>query len=299
MKKPPLPGRYIDPLLDFSFKLLFGSPPTKDLLIAFLNELLLGELVITDLEYGKNEHPGELKEEGGVIFDLHCTDTTGNNFLIEVQRIRQDNFENRVFYYAARLISDQIPKGNRLAWNYEMKPTIVVAILEHSLPENAGNAHFIDELLLVRKSTGKISNKLTFKFIELAKFDKGLSDLRNSLDKWIYALKHMRDLKSLPAEFTEPVFKKLFDTAEYTNLTKEDKTMYDSSLKFKWDLENSKNYEKRLSREEGRAEGVELGMEKGEKSKALAIARKLKLMGLSPAEISEIAGLTEAEIDGL
>ena len=32
-------GRYIDPLSDFGFKLLFGSEPNKELLISFLNEL--------------------------------------------------------------------------------------------------------------------------------------------------------------------------------------------------------------------------------------------------------------------
>ena len=37
--KPPVTGRYIDPLVDFAFKKIFGSEPNKDLLIAFLNEV--------------------------------------------------------------------------------------------------------------------------------------------------------------------------------------------------------------------------------------------------------------------
>jgi hypothetical protein len=44
-EKAPLPipvGRYIDPLSDFGFKLLFGSDPNKEILIAFLNELFKG-----------------------------------------------------------------------------------------------------------------------------------------------------------------------------------------------------------------------------------------------------------------
>jgi len=31
----PPHGRYIDPLVDFAFKKIFGSEPNKDLLIAF------------------------------------------------------------------------------------------------------------------------------------------------------------------------------------------------------------------------------------------------------------------------
>jgi hypothetical protein len=39
-------GRYIDPLSDFGFKLIFGSEPNKDLLIAFLNELFKEENIL-------------------------------------------------------------------------------------------------------------------------------------------------------------------------------------------------------------------------------------------------------------
>ena len=40
--KVPRPGKYIDPLVDFAFKKIFGSEPNKDLLIAFLNEVFRG-----------------------------------------------------------------------------------------------------------------------------------------------------------------------------------------------------------------------------------------------------------------
>jgi hypothetical protein len=34
--------RFIDPMVDFAFKKIFGTEPNKDLLIAFLNEVLKG-----------------------------------------------------------------------------------------------------------------------------------------------------------------------------------------------------------------------------------------------------------------
>ena len=50
-------------------------------------------------------------------------------------------------------------------------------------------------------------------------------------------------------------------------------------------------------REEGRAEGEKLGIEKGEKQKAIEMARKLKLKGtMSDEEIAEITDLTLDEI---
>lgn len=75
--QPPKPGKYIDLLVDFAFKKIFGSEPNKDLLIAFLNEVFRGRKHIIDLEYDKNEHPGDLKDEGNAIFDLLCTGNSG------------------------------------------------------------------------------------------------------------------------------------------------------------------------------------------------------------------------------
>ncbi len=156
-------------------------------MIEFLNELFKGKLIIDDLVFGKNDHPGELKDEGGVIFDLHCKDSANNSFLVKVQRGKQENFEDSVFYYAARLISDQIPKGNRKIWNYKLQPLYVIAILEDSIPENTNSEVYVDELSFTRCSTGETSNKLTFKFIELTKFVKSADELVNSLGKWIFA----------------------------------------------------------------------------------------------------------------
>jgi len=107
--KPPHTGKYIDPLVDFAFKKIFGNEPNKYLLIAFLNEVFRGRKHIADLTYNKNEHPGDTVNEGAAIFDLLCTGANGEQFLIEVQRGRQGNFKERALFYTSRLISDQAP----------------------------------------------------------------------------------------------------------------------------------------------------------------------------------------------
>jgi hypothetical protein len=46
--------KYINPFTDFGFKKLFGTEPNKDLLIDFLNEVMLPEQRrIVDLSYKK------------------------------------------------------------------------------------------------------------------------------------------------------------------------------------------------------------------------------------------------------
>jgi len=48
----------------------------------------------------------------------------------------------------------------------------------------------------------------------------------------------MSQWDKIPVYLRKPIFEKLFSIAEYTNLTKEERTMYDSSLKQKWDNKN-------------------------------------------------------------
>jgi predicted transposase/invertase (TIGR01784 family) len=77
--------KYIDPLTDFGFKRLFGSEPDKDIMIDFLNALFEGEKTIADIIYSPTEYNGETSKEKRVLFDLSCTGTDGEKFIIEMQ----------------------------------------------------------------------------------------------------------------------------------------------------------------------------------------------------------------------
>lgn len=44
-------SRYVNPFTDIGFKIIFGQPASKELLIILLNELLAGEHHIEDLVF--------------------------------------------------------------------------------------------------------------------------------------------------------------------------------------------------------------------------------------------------------
>ena len=95
----------------------------------------------------------------------------------------------------------------------------------------------------------------------------------------------------LPVYLRKSIFEKLFNIAEYTNLTKEEKTMYDSSMKYKWDNKNVLDYA--VSTAEAK------GIEKGMKKKAVSIAKEMKKDGLPSAQISKFTNLSIEEIENL
>ena len=75
--------------------------------------------------------------------------------------------------------------------------------------------------------------------------------------------------------------------------------MYDSSLKAKWDYENSIAYAEEKAEERGIEKGIERGIEKGEYKKAIAIARELKKEGLAIEFIAKTTKLSIEEIERL
>ena len=126
-----------------------------------------------------------------------------------------------------------------------------------------------------------------FKFLELPKFVKTEDQLETDLDRWFYLLKHMSSLDRVPAVLNKRVFQKVFKIAEVSKLSKEERAMYDSNLKAKWDYENSIAF------------AAEKAAEKAEHNKALNIAREFKKMGLSIEDIAKGTGLSIEEIENL
>jgi predicted transposase/invertase (TIGR01784 family) len=162
------------------------------------------------------------------------------------------------------------------------------------------NPNYLHDIYLCNRDSGEIFyDKLGYTYIELSKFVKTDAELSTDLDKWLYILKNMSQMDKIPAYLRKPIFEKLFNIAEYSNLSKEKKTMYDSSLKYKWDNQNVLDYAKKEGIKEGKKEGKKEGIEIGEYKKTIAIARELKKEGLSIEFIAKTTKLSLQEIEAL
>lgn len=282
-------GRYIDPLTDWGFKRLFGSEPNKEILIAFLNDLFAGEKVITDLIYGPTEHNGRESSTKRVIFDLYCTGSGGEKFIVEMQRGRQDFFRERSVFYVSRIISDQLPAGNE-HFGYDIPEIYFIAILEFRM-DSEPSEQYLHDICLMDRSTKRIFyKKLNYKFIELVNFDKTEEELETDVEKWTFMLKNMSHLNEIPRYFSKRVFQKIFQIAEINNLTPEERDMYEASLKEKWDYENVLAS---ALREEGEKKYAE-GKLEGDLEAKLRIAGEMKAAGIP---LSQIARFTELPVE--
>ena len=255
--------RYISLLTDFGFKRIFGTKPNKDLLINFLNSLFEGFQVIKDVKYLNNEHVGDVYAERKAIFDVYCENEQGEKFIVEMQNAYQKHFKDRSLFYSTFPIREQAKKGTD--WNFRLECVYTVALLNFDLEEEAfDHDDFNHDVGLLDKKTHKVFNdKLSFKYVEIAKFNKTEAELVTLYDKWLYVLKNLSRLDRQPVALKEKVFEKLFEEAEIAKFSKTELKEYEDSLKAYRDVKNSIDTALERGREEGRAEGLVKGREEG------------------------------------
>ena len=293
--KERLKDKYIDPFTDFGFKKLFGEECNKDLLLDFLNELLQKkEGKIVNLTYLKSEQLGRSEEDRKAVFDLHCENENGEKFIVEMQKTRRTYFKDRSLYYSTFPIIEQAISGN---WNYELKAVYTVAILDFVFDEDKNDKDkYRYDVMLTDIETHKIFyNKLTFTYLEMPKFDKNVEELETRFEKWMYVLKNLKRLDSLPEKLRERVFEKIFSVAEISKLSYEEYLQYISSLKVYRDNKNSLD----TARAEGEAKGRAEGEAKGKAEEKLEIAKNLKKDNLPVELIAKYTNLTKEEIEKL
>ncbi|MEM6297961.1 MAG: Rpn family recombination-promoting nuclease/putative transposase, partial [Bacteroidota bacterium] len=277
--------RYINLFTDYGFKKLFGEEPNKDLLIAFLNDLLRKDVKIEELTYLKNERLGREERERRAVYDLYCTNEKGEKFIIEIQRVKQEFFKDRSVFYSSFAIQDQARKGKD--WKYEMKGVYTIAMLDFEFDDTDKN-EFEHYVQLVNTRTNKVFyDKLTYVYFEIPKFNKPLSDLKTNYDRWLFAFKNLHKLDQMPKELEQGIFKKLFDLAEIARMDFTERSVYEDSLKDYRDLKSALE----TSFKEGK--------EEGEFNKAIKVAKNAIQEGFDNKVIKKLTGLAFEHIEEL
>ena len=101
-------GHFVNPFTDIGFKIIFGQPASKELLITLLNELLSGEHRITNLIFLDKENHSDSMADAGIIYDLYCLTDTGEYIIVEMQNRFHSSFLDRTLFYMCRAIGRQV-----------------------------------------------------------------------------------------------------------------------------------------------------------------------------------------------
>lgn len=274
-----LEGRYLNPMTDYGFKKVFGE---KDIMIAFLTDLLNPVSPIEDIIFLDKEMEADGEDMRNVIYDLRCKTQDGGEFIVEMQNRAQKNFSNRILYYLSRSISEQGERGD--SWNFTLCPVYGIFFLNFHLGELEPKA--IRTIRLRVDETGEIfSEQLTAYTLELLDYkDKPLDYAKSPIEYWMYNLINMETMTTaLPFQAQQPIFGKMGGISELSHLTQEERRRYIRSRdKYRDALSVMRN-----EREEG-----------GE-DRARKIARMMLQGGESVEKIALYTGLSKDAIERL
>ncbi|MFN0201878.1 MAG: Rpn family recombination-promoting nuclease/putative transposase [Bacteroidia bacterium] len=272
-------AKYINPYTDFGFKKLFGEEGNKNLLKDFLNQLLPEHHQIEDLTFQNVEQVPDTSEERKAFFDVHCKSTSGERFIVEMQKAKVDFFKDRSLYYLTYPIREQAQRGE---WNFELSAIYFIAVLDFWY-EAEKTAKFHRYIVLKDQDNDPFYDKLGLVYLQMPAFTKTESELKTHFDKWAYFLKNLEKFDDIPQILNESVFAQAFNTAEVANLSKQQREDYEKS---------------RLSYI-GVKQVTETAEKDGVKKGKMEIAKKMKDKSMQLADISDLTGLTTEEIEKL
>ena len=295
--KPGEQSPYANLLIDLAFKKAFDpdKPISRENLINLLNDLLAPQLkqkIVNVKTRNVAKNLSGSKASRTAIFDLHCEDDAGNLIEIEVQIREMENFLKRLAFYASELVANQAEPGD---WDYDVKPTYVIALARYRIFEN-------DERIVHRASTldletgEQIVDSYNYTIIELAKVPFFIG--KDSLSKWLFFFRYLSRLRELPPELSDKKFKQLTESAKVSKFSKKEFEAYQKMYHERWDHNVlKKGFFKEFATEIN--EEIAKNVSKSVSDKTREIAKKMKARNRPIEEIVEDTGLTIEEVNAL
>jgi predicted transposase/invertase (TIGR01784 family) len=275
-------SKFLDPKNDYAFKRIFGTEKNKDILIHFLNDMLVfkEKKPIVEVTFLKTIQDPEIASKKTSIVDILCKDEVGNSYVVEMQVAKSKGFEKRAQYYAAKAYISQMDKGDTRYYN--LKEVIFLAIADFIMfPDK--KEYKSDHVILDRQTYDHDLRDFSFTFLELEKFTKGKDDLQTMIEKWAYYFKHAD-------ETSEAELHEIFEQDVII------RRAYEELNRFSWNEEELRAYESEVKREMDNQAVMEEKLDQAEaKGKAegkVEIARNMLKKGILVETISEVTGLS-------
>ncbi|WP_341816049.1 MULTISPECIES: Rpn family recombination-promoting nuclease/putative transposase [unclassified Wolbachia] len=290
-------SKFLDPKNDIAFRRIFGTEKNKDILIHFLNDILsfTGKNAIQDIEFLSTIQDPDIASKKQSIVDVLCRDSTGVQWIIEMQVAKTKGFEKRAQYYAAKAYSRQADKGDQY---HNLKEIIFIAIADcilfpdkseykskHTIRDEDTNEHDLKDFYFV--------------FIELPKFPKTKEDqLSNIVEKWVYFFKYADETSEEELERitgSDVIIKKAYEELNRFNWSEKEFLAYEGEIKRI--LDEKAVLAQKL--DDAKEEGIKIGEEKGKIEGKIEVAKAMLTNNVDVNTIVKCTGLSVDEVQEL
>lgn len=295
---------------DWAAKKLLRSKANFGILEGFLSELLLEDIKIKNLIESESNKEKESSKSNRV--DLLVENSAGELIIIEIQNTTEDDYLQRILFGTSKLVVEHIDAGKEYS---NIKRVISVSIVYFDLGEGEdylykGTTKFFginknDELKLsekIKKLVLKENVHDIYPNYYIIKVNQFNDIAKNSIDEWIYFLKHEEVKSSFKAKGLKEAKKKLdimkLSDKERRQYDAYDKELRDAASDYATFVTNPIKYEKIL-REEGFKEGEKKGFEDGIEKGKIEVVKNMMSQGIQLETISIVSGLSIADIEKL
>ena len=267
-------NEFLSPKSDIIFKLLFGDERSLEMLTDFLKAVL--RLPADDYEEVFFVDPHLKPERGGDklgILDVRVRTKSKKTIDIEIQLLPSPELRERVVYYSAKMVTEQIGSGDPYS---TIKRVISIIITDYVLIPESEKYH--NRYTLYDPETkSEFTDIIEVNTLELVK----LPENEDGTDLWVW----MKFLSARSKEELNMIAKNSPQVqkavARLMELSSDERTrlLYESRQKMEWD---------NRAREQGARE-----------EERVAFAKKLIMRNRPINEIIEDTGLTREEVEGL
>ena len=286
---------FVDIKNDVAFRKIFGNSNKPEIIISFLNAVL-------NLPKGKKikqitiENPFMLpaiKVLKSSILDVRVTDERDISYIVEMQVEESDGFDKRVQYYVAKKYSSQINVGEDYP---KLNQEIFIGILDFNFFTD-DDAYISRHKILNIKTKKSSLNEMEYNFIELKKFNKKIDEITTLSDKWIYFLKHAKNLDVIPSGVKDVGLKQAYIDASKHAWTKKELERYDYASMRKQDkigvvtLAHKRGIKEGIKEEQKRSKKI-IEQSAKKQQEAELKASIFKYFFIEKKEIPEIAKIT-------
>jgi len=239
---------FIPIISDYGFKATFGNEANTLFLRKSLQALIKSNSPIIEVKFDKNTFEGITQDGRSGIFDLACTDESGNHFIVEMQYGDAPYFVQRMKFYALHKFNSMVKKGK---YDYGTLPRIYcVAILANNILPFS-DYHTIANL---RNENGELfDEQMMFVTVELDKFVLQESDCQTDLKKMIYTMKTLHTVTKstqFPEFWDEEWLKVAIDELDSRKMSPDEKASFEMLIAR--NAEAVKNENKKIAEAEKR-----------------------------------------------
>ena len=226
------------------------------------------------------------------IVDVKCITKNGTVVIIEVQLSGNSRFPERILYYWSANYSKLLKKGEEYE---DLTPVISINLLNFNLNKKSSNVHSC-YMIYDTKNARLLTDHLQIHIIELKKFKFKDNDLKKDLNYWLgfFTTNNMEEYMSEIVK-EKPIMEEAHK--RYNNFIRSRLMMSE------YEKKEIYQYDKQITLEEKRREGIKEGMkkgiEKGRLAEQISMATAMKKENIDIETIKRITGLTIKEIEKL